>query len=132
MRQLVLYVLASVFTIVVATGVTEVCGNVIIGCLAALILSVVPAIPGYLDSMYQTADSSAVIASLPMTYFSFGPIAGYPGSFTAVQILGIEGVSWERGMLVMVVSSCAVTIVAAIIACARSRVREARRCERHA
>ena len=60
------------------------------------------------------------------------PVAGYPGSFPAVEVVSLAGVSFERGALVLLVSSVAVAAVALAAVLLRARVREARRCGVHA
>ena len=131
-RQLALFLLGSLFVVVVCVGLSALTGSPMVACLVAAGLCAVPTISGYMDVLPQARSSSQLMSFLPTTYLALGPVAGYPGSFPAVEVVSLAGVSFERGALVLLVSSVAVAAVALAAVLLRARVREARRCGVHA
>lgn len=118
-RQLAQFAVGCLFVSLLVQAVKALTSSTAAALAIALMVCVIPLAPGYYDAPagYTLAQAQAtgtlrdLVAYLPTTYLSFAPIAGYPGSFPAVDILPIAHASFAMGMLVLLVWSGACTIV---------------------
>ena len=68
--------------------------------------------PDVLGVLYQNDMTAQLKTFLPLTYLSFGHIAGYPGAFPSLDILPFEGASFQTGVAVLLVSAAVVVAIA--------------------
>lgn len=127
LKQIELLLLAASFITIVEIALSRLTGSETLGAVAAAAMCLMPTISGYMDSAAMEAEAQTVLAYLPTTYLSFGPIAGFPGAYQAVEILSIPGASFERGVLVLTLST---VFIAALGAGAFAIVRGVKRMRR--
>lgn len=126
-RQALLYALAAAFVSAAAVFVWSCADNPFVALGVSLVMCLVPEMSGYMGAAVQTPESAALLSSMPMTYFDFSGVAGYPTRIFAAQLMSIDGISYERGVVVLVTSTLLLAVLVALALLARRELGKRRR-----
>lgn len=118
LRSILLWVAIVLFVASVMSAAFSLCSSATGGCLFSLALGFVPSIPRYFDETFALRD---LLPFLPTTYLQVAPVAGSPNYINLADILPVPGVSWELGMIVLVVYSAAFFFIAFCLNAMRGR-----------
>ncbi|MBM6942685.1 MULTISPECIES: hypothetical protein [Collinsella] len=110
--QLSLFFCACVFISSVTLLLSQVSQNAVFSLVVTACLCLLPTMDSYFNVLYQNDMTAQLKTFLPLTYLSFGHIAGYPGAFPSLDILPFEGASFQTGVAVLLVSAAVVVAIA--------------------
>lgn len=127
-KQLLLWLLSVLLIACITIALGKLFRSPLIASAFTLALCLFPTMAGYMSASAQQNSALTILPFFAPTYLSFGPITGYPGVFLAVELLSIPGVSYERGVLVLCLTTLAVIAIAVVVNIAINKYCSSRRC----
>lgn len=127
-KQLLLWLLSVLLITCIIIALGKLFRSPLIASAFTLALCLFPTMAGYMSTSAQQNSALSLLPFFAPTYLSFGPITGYPGVFLAVELLSIPGVSYERGVSVLCLTTLAVIAIAVVVNIVINKYCSSRRC----